>query len=79
MRTAQEYQNQIKVFSQAIGFLEQELFKVQMATPIEWTRQKALRKGISDLEQKMKYLAGQRRKSERIEACEDAYIKSLNS
>jgi hypothetical protein len=74
MRTAQEYQNQIKVFSQAIGFLEQELFKVQMATPVDWVRQKALRKGISDLEAKMKYLSSQARKAERIEARESESV-----
>jgi len=79
MKTAEEYQKQIKVCSQAIGFLEQELFKVQMATPVDWSRQKALRKGISDIEQKIKYLAGQSRKAERIEAREDAYIKSVKS
>jgi hypothetical protein len=79
MRTAQEYQNQIKVFSQAIGFLEQELFKVQMATPIDWTRQKALRKGISNLEQKMKYLAGQHRKAERIASRIDSYTTTFKS
>jgi hypothetical protein len=74
MRTAQEYQNQIKVCSQAIGFLEQELFKVQMATPVDWSRQKDLRKGISDLEQKIKHLAGQRRKAERIETRESESV-----
>lgn len=74
MRTAQEYQNQIKVHAQAIGFLEQELLKIQMATPVDWSRQKDLRKGISDLEQKMKYLAGQHRKAERIEARESESV-----
>lgn len=68
MRTAQEYDKQIKTFCQAIGILEQESVKEQMGDKPDLSRVNLIKKNIENLEQKIKYLAGQRRKAERIEA-----------
>jgi hypothetical protein len=74
MRTAQEYQNQIKVLSEAIGIKERTLLIAQMSEYPDFPRIKAIRWSISNLEQKMKYLSGQHRKAERIEARESESV-----
>lgn len=68
MRTAQEYDKQIKTFRQAIGILEQESVREQMSDKPDMSRVKLIQTNIGNLELKIKYLAGQRRKAERIEA-----------
>lgn len=68
MRTAQEYDKQIKTFCQAIGILEQESVREQMSDKPDMSRVNLIKKNIENLESKIKYLAGQRRKAERIEA-----------
>ena len=68
MRTAQEYDKEIKTLSEAIGILERESVKEQMSNKPDLSRVNLIKKNIENLEQKIKYLAGQRRKAERIEA-----------
>lgn len=68
MRTAQEYDKEIKTLCKAIDILEHESVKEQMSDKPDLSRVNLIKKNIENLEQKIKYLAGQRRKAERIEA-----------
>lgn len=68
MRTAQEYDKEIKTLCKGIDILEHESVKEQMSVKPDLSRVKLIKKNIENLEQKIKYLAGQRRKAERIEA-----------
>jgi hypothetical protein len=79
MKTAEEYQKQIKVIAEAIGYIERSLLKAEMSDKPDRSLIKIHREGIKSLEEKIKYLSSQRRKAERVEARLDAYAKSLKS
>ena len=79
MKTAEEYKKQIKMIADHIGLLERTLLNAQMNEYPDFPHIKACRQCISNLETKMKYVSSQHRKAERIEAREDAYIKTFKS
>ncbi len=62
-----------------IGLLERTLLNAQMNEYPDFPHIKACRSCISNLETKMKYVSRQRKKAERLEAREDAYLKSMKS
>lgn len=82
MRTAQEYAGELKVIREGIDILWQCYRDEQRSSRTEsekLARLKELNQGIISLEDKANYLSSQRKKAERVEAREDAYIKSFDA
>jgi glutamate-1-semialdehyde aminotransferase len=82
MKTAEEYNKQIKTVSEASNILWQSYRDEQRSNKSEsekLARLKVLNKNILSLEETYNYLVSQKRKAERIEAREDAYIKTFKS
>ena len=74
MRTAQEYQTQIKVTAHAIAVLGEALLKQETSDKPDRTYIKLVRDNIKKLETNLKYLTEQRKKAERIEARESESV-----
>jgi hypothetical protein len=82
MKTAEEYARQIRTLDEASNILWQSYRDEQRSRNTEsakLARLKILNTNILSLEDTRKHLVSQRKKAERIEACEDAYIKSFKS
>jgi hypothetical protein len=79
MRTAEEYTRQIKTAVLVVEILESESFKIQMSDKPDMARVKVLADNVTKVEEKIKYLSGQRRKAERIASRIDSYINTFKS
>jgi hypothetical protein len=82
MKTAEEYARQINILDITVNILEQSYRDEQRSRNTEsakLARLKILNTNLLSLEDTRKHLVSQRKNAERIEAREDAYIKSLQS
>ena len=79
MKTPEEYTKMIDTSVLVVEILESASFKEQMSDKPDMARIKVLADNVTKVNERIKYLCGQRRKAERIASRIDSYINSFKS